>query len=65
PLIATALLQSYGTATPISVYVTLAAVLTAIALLAATETRGRDLADVTAGPGAAQPVAGEAAPTSR
>lgn len=65
PLIATALLQSYGTSTPISVYVTLAVVLTVIALLAAKETRGRDLADVTAEPGAAaQPVEGEAATAS-
>ncbi|ANZ20434.1 major facilitator superfamily transporter [Streptomyces noursei ATCC 11455] len=46
PLIATALLSSYGDATPIAVYVTSAAVLTVIALAAARETRGRDLARV-------------------
>lgn len=46
PLIAVALLQSYGNSTPISVYVTLAAVLTVIAVLAAKETRGRDLAAI-------------------
>ncbi len=44
PLIAVALLGAYGNATPISLYVTAAAVLTVIALLAAKETRGRDLA---------------------
>ncbi|MGW2520657.1 MFS transporter [Streptomyces sp. NPDC001617] len=65
PLIATALLQSYGTSTPISVYVTAAVVLTVIALIAAKETRGRDLADITAEPAAAaQPIAGDAATTS-
>ncbi|MEV6793385.1 MFS transporter [Streptomyces sp. NPDC051320] len=47
PLIAVALLQSYGNSTPISVYVGLAAVITVIALIAARETRGRDLAQVT------------------
>ncbi|MFJ9613691.1 MFS transporter [Streptomyces noursei] len=46
PLIATALLSSYGDATPIAVYVTSAAVLTVIALAAARETRGCDLARV-------------------
>ncbi|MFI5755480.1 MFS transporter [Streptomyces sp. NPDC051569] len=70
PLIAVALLQSYGDATPIALYVTLAAVVTVIALLFAVETRGRDLADVTAdtaadtttdatGPGDAPPETGE------
>lgn len=48
PLIAVALLQSYGDSTPISVYVSLAAVVTVVALLFARETRGRDLADVAA-----------------
>lgn len=46
PLIAVALLQSYGNSTPISLYITLAAVVTVIALLFARETRGRDLAEV-------------------
>ncbi len=46
PLIATALLRSYGDAEPVSLYVTLAAVLTVIALLAARETRGSDLARI-------------------
>jgi MFS family permease len=49
PLIAVALLQSYGDSTPISVYVSLAAVVTVLALLFARETRGRDLADLSAG----------------
>jgi metabolite-proton symporter len=48
PLIAVALLKSYGNSAPISLYMTLAAVVTVIALIAAKETRGRDLADVTA-----------------
>ncbi|RAG83541.1 MFS transporter [Streptacidiphilus pinicola] len=43
PLIAVALLKSYGTSTPISVYVTLAAVVTVVALLFARETRGGEL----------------------
>jgi metabolite-proton symporter len=65
PLIATALLSSYGNTTPISVYVTLAAVLTVIALLAAKETRGRDLADISAtDDGAALPSTGETVATS-
>ncbi len=50
PLIAVALLKSYGDSTPISVYITLAAVVTVIALLFAKETRGRDLTDLTAAP---------------
>lgn len=58
PLIATALLQSYGSSGPISVYVGLAALITVVSLLLARETRGRDLADVTAGePSAAVTVA--------
>ncbi|SEO68715.1 MFS transporter [Actinacidiphila rubida] len=46
PLIAVALLKSYGDATPVSVYVSLAAVVTVIALLFARETRGRTLTDL-------------------
>ncbi|MEU5092493.1 MFS transporter [Streptomyces sp. NPDC021356] len=46
PLIATALLGSYGTSTPISVYVGLAALITVIAVIASRETRGSDLAAV-------------------
>ncbi|MFC1418085.1 MFS transporter [Streptacidiphilus cavernicola] len=48
PLIAVALLAHYGDATPVSVYISLAAVVTVIALLFAKETRGRDLAAVDA-----------------
>ena len=48
PLIATALLKDYGSSTPISVYVAIAAVITVVALLCARETRGRDLADIDA-----------------
>jgi metabolite-proton symporter len=47
PLIAVALLKSYGDSTPISVYVTLAAVVTVVALLFSRETRG-DVLDETA-----------------
>ncbi|GHF42710.1 MFS transporter [Kitasatospora xanthocidica] len=46
PLIATALLKDYGSATPISVYVAGAAVITVFAVLCGRETRGQDLADV-------------------
>ncbi|MFF9640251.1 MFS transporter [Kitasatospora aureofaciens] len=46
PLIATALLKDYGSATPISVYVAVAAALTVLAVLCARETRGQDLAEV-------------------
>ncbi|PYC78572.1 MFS transporter [Streptomyces tateyamensis] len=53
PLIATALLKDYGSATPIAVYVALAAVLTLAAVAFARETRGRDLAAVAASSGAA------------
>ncbi|GAA2157389.1 MFS transporter [Kitasatospora kazusensis] len=52
PLIAVALLASYGDSSPISVYVGIAAVITVIALLFAQETRGRDLATMRPGPGA-------------
>jgi metabolite-proton symporter len=47
PIIATALLQAYGTSLPISVYVAGAAVITLVAVVVARETRGRDLARVT------------------
>ncbi|MDX3077089.1 MFS transporter [Streptomyces sp. NPDC088354] len=46
PLIATALLADYGSATPIALYVILAAVITLVAVSVAKETRGRDLAAV-------------------
>ncbi|GAA2741351.1 MFS transporter [Kitasatospora cinereorecta] len=46
PLIATALLKDYGSATPIAVYVAIAAAVTVVAVLCARETRGSDLADV-------------------
>ncbi|MFH8380819.1 MFS transporter [Kitasatospora sp. NPDC018058] len=46
PLIATALLKDYGDATPVSVYVALAAVITVLAVLCARETRGQDLTEV-------------------
>lgn len=46
PLIATALLKDYGTSTPISLYVVLAAVITLVAVAVAKETRGRDLTAV-------------------
>jgi metabolite-proton symporter len=49
PLIAVALLKSYGDSTPISLYVSLAAVLTVIALLTARETRARDMSNVRPG----------------
>nr|WP_236652427.1 MFS transporter [Streptacidiphilus neutrinimicus] len=49
PLIAVALLKSYGTSTPISLYVSLAAVVTVVALLFARETRGRELDEPTGG----------------
>ncbi|MFF3564843.1 MFS transporter [Streptomyces sp. NPDC002574] len=46
PLIATALLADYDSATPIALYVILAAVITLVAVSVAKETRGRDLAAV-------------------
>ncbi|MEV6206815.1 MFS transporter [Kitasatospora sp. NPDC051914] len=46
PLIATALLKDYGSATPIAVYVAIAAAVTIVAVLCARETRGGDLAEV-------------------
>jgi metabolite-proton symporter len=53
PLIATALLAGFGSATPISVYVLAGAALTVLAVLAGRETRGRELADDQAEPVAA------------
>ncbi|MFJ6616379.1 MFS transporter [Kitasatospora sp. NPDC091335] len=46
PLIATALLKDYGSATPIAVYVAIAAAITVLAVLCGRETRGLDLAEV-------------------
>jgi len=46
PLIATALLDAYGTSVPIALYVIAASLLTVVALAAAKETRHRDLADI-------------------
>ncbi|MER7515672.1 MFS transporter [Streptomyces sp. NPDC126499] len=46
PLIATALLDDYGTSTPIALYVIAAALLTVVAVACARETRNRDLADL-------------------
>ncbi|MBB5962797.1 MFS transporter [Planomonospora venezuelensis] len=43
PLIAVALLQAYGSALPVMVYVAAAAVLTLVTVFVAKETRGRDL----------------------
>ncbi|GAA2993687.1 MFS transporter [Streptomyces fulvorobeus] len=51
PLIATALLDHYGTATPIALYVIAAALLTMVAIVCAKETRNRDLSEVGAEPG--------------
>jgi hypothetical protein len=48
PLIATALLSSYDSSTPVSLYVIGAVVLTLIAVGFAKETRDRDLSDVEA-----------------
>ncbi|NUT98766.1 MAG: MHS family MFS transporter [Saccharothrix sp.] len=48
PLIATALLSRYGNPTPVTIYVVVAAVISTAGVLAATETRHRDLAEVTA-----------------
>ncbi|MFJ1790557.1 MFS transporter [Kitasatospora griseola] len=45
PLIATALLKDYGSATPIAVYVAIAAAITVLAVLCGRETRGTDLAE--------------------
>ncbi|MGX7829723.1 MFS transporter [Actinokineospora sp. 24-640] len=48
PLVATALLSHYGSATPITLYVIVAAVISTAGVLAAAETRHRDLAEVSA-----------------
>ncbi|MFF2145169.1 MFS transporter [Kitasatospora sp. NPDC058190] len=45
PLIATALLKDYGSATPIAAYVAVAAAITVLAVLCARETRGQDLTE--------------------
>jgi metabolite-proton symporter len=60
PLIATALLDDYGSSTPIALYVIAAAVLTLIAVGLARETRHRDLAHVEA-EGGESAAAGQAA----
>lgn len=57
PLIATALLSSYGTSTPISLYVIAAAVLTLIAVAVAKETRDRDLNDIDGSAASVDPAA--------
>lgn len=46
PLIATALLASFGSSVPISLYVAAMAAVTLVAVAASRETRGRDLRDV-------------------
>ncbi|MFE4972188.1 MFS transporter [Kitasatospora sp. NPDC056651] len=51
PLIATALLKDYGSATPIAVYVAIAAAITVLAVLCGRETRGQDLTAVEEGDG--------------
>ncbi|MFI7636581.1 MFS transporter [Nonomuraea sp. NPDC049400] len=45
PIIAVALLKSYGSSVPISAYLGVAALLTLVAVYAARETQGRDLAE--------------------
>ncbi|MGW5460126.1 MFS transporter [Streptomyces sp. NPDC003996] len=60
PLVATALLDDYGSSTPIALYVIAAAVLTLIAVGVARETRHRDLAHVEA-EGGESAAAGQAA----
>ncbi|MFD3651825.1 MFS transporter [Streptomyces sp. NPDC058620] len=64
PLIATALLDHYGNATPIALYVIAAALLTMVAIMCAKETRNRDLSDVGTEPeeipGAQAPVSADA-----
>ncbi|GAA1420190.1 MFS transporter [Streptomyces thermospinosisporus] len=56
PLIATALLDAYGTSVPIALYVIAASLLTVVALAAAKETRHRDLTDVAPSGGTTGPV---------
>ncbi|MBG0819190.1 MHS family MFS transporter [Planomonospora sp. ID91781] len=68
PLIAVALLQSYGSALPVMLYVAGAAVLTLATVFAAKETRGRDLAtlgDAPRSPGTAGTTGTAAEPASR
>ena len=43
PIIATALLQQYGTWTPVAVYLAIAAVITLVAVVALRETKGISL----------------------
>jgi len=47
PLIATALLSGYGSPAPVTLYIVVAAVISTAGVLAAKETRSRDLAEVT------------------
>jgi metabolite-proton symporter len=54
PLIATALLAGFGSATPVAVYVAAGAAITVLALAVAKETRGRSLTEVDAEPAAAR-----------
>ncbi|MFD0656850.1 MFS transporter [Thermocatellispora tengchongensis] len=56
PLIAVALLQAYGSALPVMLYVAGGAVLTLIAVYAARETRGRDLVTLADAPDVAERV---------
>ncbi|MGW8883842.1 MFS transporter [Streptomyces sp. NPDC055749] len=64
PLIATALLNDFGSSTPIALYVIAAALLTMVAILCAKETRNRDLSDIGADPedrpGASAPLPADA-----
>ncbi|MCT9931655.1 MHS family MFS transporter [Planotetraspora sp. A-T 1434] len=57
PIVAVALLKSYDSGLPVSVYVAGAAVLTLIAVFAARETRSRDLSAIEPTSGTAQSVA--------
>jgi metabolite-proton symporter len=57
PLIATTLLDAHDSSVPISLYVIAAAVLTVVAVLAAKETRNRDLTEVTPADGHQEPAA--------
>ncbi|MFJ6940767.1 MFS transporter [Streptomyces sp. NPDC101132] len=50
PIIAVELLKDYGSATPVSVYLCLAALVTTLTVVLARETRGRALADAGAAP---------------
>ncbi|CAL9365321.1 MFS transporter [Streptomyces sp. NPDC014344] len=65
PLIATALLSDHGTSTPIALYVIAASLVTVVAILAAEETRHRDLADVSPADEPDAPVKTEAAQDAR